>query len=61
MNTHLAYFLTILFESIVLYIVLYYFKQSSHNINTYDIIVILTTNLVSVYSGFYLLPWLSNI
>lgn len=61
MNTHLAYFLTAVVESIILYIVLYYLEQSSRDINKDHITMIIITNFISVYAGFYLLPWFSSL
>lgn len=61
MNIHLAYLLTALGESLVLYFILSYIERESHEIKPAHVAMILVTNFVAAYSGFYLLPWLSNI
>lgn len=61
MNIHIAYFLTALGESIILYLILSYIERESHEIKPDHTWMILITNFVSVYTEFYLLPWLSNL
>ena len=61
MNRHLAYFLTGLGETLVLYLILFYIEKQSDEITKSDVMLILITNFVAAYSGFYLLPWLSNL
>ena len=60
MNPHLTYFLTAIGESIILYIVLSYLERNSEHIHPDHVILILITNFIASYSGFYLLPWLSS-
>ena len=61
MNIHLAYLLTGLGETLVLYFILYYMEKESHEIKPADVWMTLITNFAAVYTGFYLLPWLSNL
>lgn len=61
MNIHLAYFLTALGETLVLYFILSYIEREYHEITQSHVMMILITNFVAAYSGFYLLPWLSNL
>ena len=61
MNIHLAYFLTAIGESLVLYFILYLLERESHEITPPHVTMILITNFVAAYTGFYLLPWLSNL
>lgn len=61
MNIHLAYFLTALGESLVLYFILSYIERESREITQTHVMMILITNFVTAYTGFYLLPWLSNL
>ena len=60
MNDHLTYFLTAIGESLVLYLVLSYIESESDVIHSDHIYLILTTNFIAAYSGFYLLPWISS-
>lgn len=61
MNIHLAYFLTAIGESLALYFILSYIERESHEITQTHVLMILITNFVAAYTGFYLLPWLSNL
>ena len=61
MNRHLAYFLTALGESLVLYLILSYIEKESHEVTQSHVIMILITNFIAAYTGFYLLPWLSSL
>ena len=61
MNIHLAYLLTALGETLALYFILFYIERESHEIMPSHVTMILITNFVSAYTGFYLLPWLSNL
>lgn len=61
MNIHLAYFLTALGESLVLYIILSFMERESDEIKPGHILMTIITNFIAAYSGFYLLPWLSSI
>lgn len=61
MNIHLAYFLTALGESLVLYIILSFIERESGEIKPAHISMTIITNFIAAYSGFYLLPWLSSI
>lgn len=61
MNIHLAYFLTALGETLVLYFILSYIEREYHEISPAHVAMALITNFVAAYSGFYLLPWLSNL
>lgn len=60
MNQHLSYFLTAIGETLVLYLVLSYIESSSDVIHPEHVYLILITNFIAAYSGFYLLPWISN-
>tara|TARA_Y100000389_G_C17423448_1_gene498126 strand:+ start:1059 stop:1244 length:186 start_codon:yes stop_codon:yes gene_type:complete len=60
MNQHLSYFLTAIGETLILYLVLSYIEITSDVIHKEDVYVILITNFIAAYSGFYLLPWISN-
>jgi len=61
MNIHLAYFLTALGETLILYLILSYIERESHDITQSHVVMILVTNFVAAYTGFYLLPWLSSL
>ncbi len=61
MNIHLVYFLTALGESLILYFILSYIEKKSHDITQSHVLMILITNFVAAYTGFYLLPWLSSL
>lgn len=61
MNIHLAYFLTALGESLILYLILSYIEREFDEITRSHVIMILITNFVAAYTGFYLLPWLSSL
>lgn len=61
MNIHLAYFLSAVGETLALYFILYYIEKESHEITPSHVTMILITNFVAAYTGFYLLPWLSNL
>lgn len=61
MNIHLAYFLTALGESLILYLILSYIEKESHEITQSHVIMILITNFIAAYTGFYLLPFLSRL
>lgn len=61
MNIHLAYFLTALGESLILYLILSYIEREYHEITRSQVIMVLIANFVAAYSGFYLLPWLSSL
>lgn len=60
MNKHLTYFLTAIGESLVLYLVLSYIESTSDVIHSEHVYLILVTNFIAAYSGFYLLPWISS-
>lgn len=60
MNKHLTYFLTAIGESLVLYLVLSYVESASDVIQSDHVYLILVTNFIAAYSGFYLLPWIST-
>lgn len=60
MNKHLAYFLTALGETLALYFILSYIERAYEEIKQPHVAMILITNFVSAYTGFYLLPWLSS-
>ena len=61
MNIHLAYFLTALGESVVLYFILSYIERESNEITQAHVVMILITNFIAAYTGFYLLPWFSSL
>ena len=61
MNQHLTYFLTAIGETLVLYIVLSYIESKSDVIYPEHVYMILVTNFIAAYSGFYLLPWISSL
>lgn len=61
MNLHLAYFLSALGESLVLYLILSYMEKKSDEITQHHVAMILITNFIAAYTGFYLLPWLSSL
>lgn len=60
MNEHLTYLLTAIGESLVLYLVLSYIESTSDVIHPEHVYLILVTNFIAAYSGFYLLPWISS-
>jgi len=61
MNRHLAYFLTAAGETLILFIILTYLESRSHDIKPAHVAMVLITNFVAAYSGFYLLPWLTSL
>lgn len=61
MNRHLAYFLTALGESLILYLILSYIEKESNEITQTHVITILITNFIAAYTGFYLLPYFSSL
>lgn len=61
MNLHLVNFFSALGESLAVYIILFFIQRESKDITTSEVIIILITNFIAAYTGFYLLPWLSKI
>lgn len=60
MNEHLTYFLTAVGETLVLYLVLSYIESTSDIIHPEHVYLVLVTNFIAAYSGFYLLPLISS-
>ena len=61
MNKHLVYLFAAIGESLVLYLILSAIERLSDEITPSQVHMILITNFVAAYSGFYLLPFLSNL
>lgn len=61
MNIHLAYFLTALGETLILYLILSHIEREYDDITKSNVVMVLVTNFVAAYTGFYLLPWLSSL